>query len=152
MSRKVRSICLPRLHFKMLIVLGHSSLRTADVFPVVASLPPKIASAISSCETISVTSFLFFCPQPIKLSDRKIRSITRAKSRGPPTVDAVLSAETLKRFPRPKETRFFCSRLKFQSEGESEDLLRELGIRALIYNSVGVDFSIYPFVCLRRLQ
>ena len=104
-----------------------------------------------------MTSFLFFCPQPIKLSDRKIRLITRAKSRGPPTVDVVMSAETSKRFPRSKETGFFfCSRVKFQSEGESEGLWRELEIRALIYNSVGdsvgVDFSIYRFVCLRRLQ
>ena len=83
------------------------SLRTADVFPVVASLPPKIASVISSCKTISVMSFLFFCPQPIKLSGRKIQLITRAKSRGPPTVDAVMNAEMLKTFPRPKETLFF---------------------------------------------
>ena len=32
-----------------------SSLRSPDVFPVVASLPPKIASANPSGETISVT-------------------------------------------------------------------------------------------------
>ena len=31
------------------------SLRTADVFPVVASLPPKITSANPSGKTISVT-------------------------------------------------------------------------------------------------
>ena len=33
-----------------------------------------------------------------------------------------------------------------------EDLWRELEIRALIHNSVGADFSIYRFDCLRRLQ
>ena len=35
------------------------SLRTADAFPVVASLPPKIASANPTGKTISVTSNLF---------------------------------------------------------------------------------------------
>ena len=45
----------------------------------------KITSAISSCEAISVTSILFFLTRPMKLSDRKMLLITRAKSRGPPT-------------------------------------------------------------------
>ena len=45
----------------------------------------KITSAISSCETNSVTPFLFFFTRPMKLSDRKVLLITRAKSRGPKT-------------------------------------------------------------------
>ena len=36
-------------------LMGMCSLRTADAFPIVASLPPKIASADPSGKTISVT-------------------------------------------------------------------------------------------------
>ena len=42
----------------------------------------KIASAIASCKTISVTSFFFFFTRPMKLSDRKMLLNTRGKSRG----------------------------------------------------------------------
>ena len=49
----------------------------------------KIAPAISSSKTISVTSFLFFFTRPMKLSDRKMLLKTRGKSRGPTTASEV---------------------------------------------------------------
>ena len=42
----------------------------------------KIASAISSCKTISMTSFFFSFTRPMKLSDRKMLLNTRGKLRG----------------------------------------------------------------------
>ena len=80
---------------------------------------PKITSSISSCKTISVTLFLFFCPQPIKLSDRKMRLITRAKSRGPPTVAVIRVGKR----HTPKETDFF-----FAEKGKISSLKKKVKI------------------------
>ena len=98
--------------------LQGSRLRTADVFRWwLLYLPPKIASAISSCETISVTLFLFFCPHPIKLIDRKMWLITPTKSRGPQLLmQLYVSGETPKIVSSAKGDWlffFFCLRVKF---------------------------------------
>ena len=61
------------------------SLRRGDAFFASCFTSEKIASAISSCKTISVTSFLFFFTRPMKLSDRRMLLITRAKSQGQTT-------------------------------------------------------------------
>ena len=51
-------------------------------FSAFVSPTKKIVSARSSCKTISMMSFLFFFTPPMKLSDRKMQLITRAKSQG----------------------------------------------------------------------
>ena len=56
---------LKLIHIKYL-----SSLRTADLFPVVASLPPKITSANPTSKTISVTWNLLFWCWPIRSKER----------------------------------------------------------------------------------
>ena len=65
-----------------------ASLRTADAFPVVASLPPK--NSVCDLELQNdVTSFLFLFTRPMKLSDRKMLLKRRGKSRGPTTASEV---------------------------------------------------------------
>ena len=97
---------------------------------------------------ISVTLFLFFCPHPIKLIDRKMWLITPTKSRGPQLLmQLYMSGETPKKVSSAKGDWLFFFLLK----GEISSLKKkvkifsesEFEIRALIYRSVGVDLSLH---------